>query len=69
MTRISENIILIDNLWIIFVPLMLGIYGLSSLLVGIFRLNKISLIVSGICFLSIFIFLTACYFFNPPLPK
>ncbi|CAM5794106.1 hypothetical protein EDM54_25335 [Brevibacillus borstelensis] len=67
MFRHGENIIIIENIWFILVPLLLGIIGLSCLLVGIVRKDKISLLVSTVCFLCLFLFATACHFLIPPI--
>ena len=54
MKRISENVIIIEQLWVILVPLLLALVGISCLLVGVAKRDRVSLLVSGSCFLALF---------------
>ncbi|WP_312111251.1 hypothetical protein [Brevibacillus reuszeri] len=53
MYRVSDGII-INNVWLLIIPFLLGTIGFTCLLLGLFKQKKWNLIVAGICFILLF---------------
>ncbi|MFD2370209.1 hypothetical protein ACFSO0_09670 [Brevibacillus sp. GCM10020057] len=63
MQKVAEHIYLIENIWVVLVPLLLGIVSVACLLVGLFWRNRIQLYVSACCFAALLLCLLAIRFF------
>ncbi|MFP3389445.1 hypothetical protein [Brevibacillus sp. SIMBA_040] len=62
-----DNSIIINNLWLIIVPFLLGTAGFTSLLLGLFKQRKWNFIVSGICFILLFSYFIFGHLFLTPV--
>jgi hypothetical protein len=67
--RESEHVILITNIWLMIVPLLLGIIGFSFLLVGLVKRDRIHLILSVVCLFLLVIFFGSSTFFYMAMLK
>lgn len=59
---VTEHLYLIESMWVIVVPLLLGIAGVACLLVGFLLRDRRNLYVSACCFAALLLCLLAIRF-------